>query len=285
MSEGIETFNAAKAIMEGGASTAPALVKEETPQIEKPTENAKDISREFAALTRKQKEIYLKEKELKEREARFKEIDSLEALKDTDPLEYLTKKGLKFDDIVQKVLKQGEEPTSDDKISLLEKRIEAMVKAQEDKERAREEEFKKSKADADEKAIANFREKIKNDLSSDMDKYEFINHEGAFDTVFEVIEEKWLQDKTKPLMSVSEAADLVEKHFEDKYLKAMTLKKLGNKPATEARFQDAVQTESVPAPTLKSNMTPSSTNSSKDHLTFEDRIEEAKKLMRSQGYR
>lgn len=282
MSEEIQSFNAAKEILQGGASPAAAPVPEEVTTEAKPTENTKDVSREFAALTRKQKEIYLKEKALKEQEARYRELDAIEALKDQDPLEYLTKKGLKFDDIVQKVLKNGEEPTPEDKISALEKRIEQLVKAQEDKERAKEEELKKSKQDADEKAIANFKQKIENDLSGN-DKYKFINHEGAFDDVFDVIELKWQQDKTKPLMSVEEAAELVEAHFKQKYTKAMALMGLETKAATEQKFSNALETEGMPAPTLTSNITPSSTQSKKDYMTFEDRVEEAKRLMRSSG--
>lgn len=284
MSEEIQSVSAAKAILEGGTGTTPAPIAEETKVDEKPTENTKDFSREFAALTRKQKEIYLKEKQLKELEQKYKAIDELENLKDQDPLEYLTKKGLKFDDIVQKVLKHGEEPTAEDKISALEKRIEAMLKAQEDKERAKEEELKKSKQDADEKAIANFKQKIQNDLSGN-DKYVFINHEGAFEDVFDVIEEKWSQDKTKPLMSVQEAADLVENYFKVKYEKAVALLKTETKTATESKFPSESKIEVSPAPTLNSLVTPSSTNSSKEYMTFEDRMEEAKKLMRTSGYR
>lgn len=276
----MDQLTEAKAILEGKNLTPPP----EAP-IEVLKEETKDVSREFAALTRKQKEIYQKEKELKEKEAMIRQIEELEALKDQDPLEYLNKKGLKFDDIVQRALKNGEEPTPEDKITALEKRIEQLVKAQEEKERLKEEEAKKAKQEADEKAIASFKEKIKNDISGNLDRYELINHEGAFDIVFDVIEEKWLADKTKPLMSIEEAADLVEAHFLEKYQKALGLKKLGNKPATEAKDLDAVETESLPAPTLKSNVTPSSSNTTKDYMSFEERMEEAKKLMRANGFR
>lgn len=276
-------ISAAKEILESQVLT-PTQPELQT-QPEAPKEEAKDVSREFAALTRKQKEIYLKEKELKEKEAMIRQIEELEALKDQDPLEYLNKKGLKFDDIVQRALKNGEEPTPEDKISALEKKIEQMVKLQEEKERQKEEDAKKAKAEADEKAIASFKEKIKNDLSGNLDRYELINHEGAFDIVFDVIEEAWLADKTKPLMKIEEAADLVEQHFFEKYQKALGLKKLGAKAAKEPESLDAVETESLPAPTLKSSVTPSSSNTTKDNMTFEERMEEAKKLMRANGFR
>lgn len=279
----MDQMNEAKAIIEGSFQT-PQQEKVAAP-IETPKEETKDVSREFAALTRKQKEIYQKEKELKEKEAMIRQIEELEALKDQDPLEYLNKKGLKFDDIVQRALKNGEEPTPEDKISALEKRIEQLVKAQEEKERLKEEDAKRAKQEADEKAIASFKEKIKNDISGNLDKYELINHEGAFDIVFDVIEEAWLADKTKPLMSIESAADLVEAHFFEKYQKALGLKKLASKAATKPESLNAVETESFPAPTLKSSVTPSSSNTAKDYMTFEERMEEAKKVMRAGGYR
>lgn len=278
----MDQLTEAKAILEGKPATPPPPAAPAAPEVK---EEVKDVSREFAALTRKQKEIYAKEKELKEKEALIKQMEELEALKDQDPLEYLNKKGLKFDDIVQRALKNGEEPTPEDKISALEKRIEQLVKAQEEKERQKEEDAKRAKQEADEKAIASFKEKIKNDISGNLDRFELINHEGAFDIVFDVIEEAWLADKTKPLMSIEEAADLVEAHFLEKYQKALGLKKLGNKPATEAKDLNAVETESLPAPTLKSNVTPSSSNTTKDYMSFEERMEEAKKLMRANGFR
>lgn len=278
----MDQLTEAKAILEGKPATPPPPAAPAAPEVK---EEVKDVSREFAALTRKQKEIYAKEKELKEKEALIKQMEELEALKDQDPLEYLNKKGLKFDDIVQRALENGEEPTPEDKISALEKRIEQLVKAQEEKERQKEEDAKRAKQEADEKAIASFKEKIKNDISGNLDRFELINHEGAFDIVFDVIEEAWLADKTKPLMSIEEAADLVEAHFLEKYQKALGLKKLGNKPATEAKDLNAVETESLPAPTLKSNVTPSSSNTTKDYMSFEERMEEAKKLMRANGFR
>lgn len=279
----MDQISAAKEILEGKLAQQSPVEPEVA--VETPKEETKDVSREFAALTRKQKEIYLKEKELKEKEAMIKQIEELEALKDQDPLEYLSKKGLKFDDIVQRALKNGEEPTPEDKITALEKKIEQMIKAQEEKERLKEEESKKAKQEADEKAIVSFKEKIKNQLSGDLDRFELINHEGAFDIVFDVIEESWLADKTKPLMKIEEAAELVEQHFLEKYQKALGLKKLGTKVAKEPEGLNAVETESLPAPTLKSSVTPSSSNTTKDYMTFEERMEEAKKVMRAGGFR
>jgi hypothetical protein len=275
-----ELMNEARGILEGKPMPPPAMPKDETQPAE-----VKDYSREFAALTKKQKDIFAKEKELKEKEAMIKQLEEIEALKEQDPLEYLNKKGLKFDDIVQRALKNGEEPTPEDKISALEKRIESLIKSQEEKEKAKEEEQKRLKLEADEKAIANFKQKIETFVSGDLEKYELINHEGAFDVVFDVIEEQWLKDKTKPLMGIEEAAELVENHFFEKYQKALALKKLGKKVETKSESLDAVETASLPTPTLKSNVTPSASSPSKEHLSFDERMEEAKKLLRANGFR
>ena len=103
--------------------------------------------------------------------------------------------------------------------------------------------------------------------------------------VFDVIEEKWKEDKTQPLMSIEEAADKVENYFLEKYKKAQALKKLGATKATVSETLNAVETASEPAPTLKSSLTPSSSVASQGDLTFEQRMEEAKKLLRANGFR
>lgn len=246
-------------------------------QGQNPQQNGdQDVARQFAALTRKQKELFAKEQAIAERQKKYEEIEALESLRETNPLEYLKKKGMKFEDIMQKALKEGEEPTVEEKLAALEKRLADEAKAREEEKKLKEENDLKAKQEAEQKFIDDFKKKIETDLKADVEKYELINTQNAFGLVYSVIEENWETNRT--VMPIHEAAEKVEDYLLGEAKKLLALKKLGissAKPDPVAQIQTKVD-----MPTLNSSVTPTTPEPKGKYLSDEESLAEAAKLLK-----
>jgi len=270
------------------AQQAPVETGTPAPEVKK-TEDT-DFSRRFAALSKRQKDLFNKEQELKKQELRYKELEEIESLREKNPLEYLKKKNMNFDDLLSSVLKENEPPTVEDKLTALEKKIEAYQKAEEEKALRAKEEAEKAAKENEQKAIDGFKKEIDAFIKSDVEKYELINANGATEMVFEVISENY--QKTQQVMPTEEAAQLVEAYLEQELDKILKLKKVASKfgPKPEEKLGlnpvDKMQQQAphLLTQTLKSTVTPSASSSTSDaNLSFEERMEKAKALMRQTG--
>lgn len=247
----------------------------EQPQNPAPAPDA-DTAKQFAALSKRQKELFLREQELNSRLNKLKEQEEIEALREANPLEYIKKKGLKFEDLMQKALKDGEEPTTEEKLAAIQKRLDDELKAREDEKKKQLEDAEKAKKDAEQKFIDDYKKKIETDIKAEADKYELINTQNAFGLVFSVIEENW--EKNREVMSIQDAADKVEDYLLVEAKKLLALKKLGissAKPDPEAQIHTKTE-----MPTLNSSTTPSTTTRTDKYLSDEESLAEAAKLLK-----
>lgn len=207
-----------------------------------------EFTAKFAALTRKQKELFVREQEIKKKWDLVQKYEQMEKLKAEDPYKFAKEQGLDFDRLVQGAVKDGEPPTIEDKIAAMEKKIAAYEKEKEESLKQSQERESQNKVDA-------FKKSIDDVISTNADKYELISLEGANETVFEVIQQHFLRTEsetgTGELLSVDAAADMVEKFLNDKALKLLQAKKLGftmNKPEPKA--------PEAPAPKLMEDVLP-----------------------------
>lgn len=265
--EGQAPASASEILKEKGAQGAPAGEAQDA-----------DFSRKFAALSKRQKELFLKEQALKEQESKYKPYEELEVLKQKNPLEFIKKSGLSVDQIIEMAIKEGEPPSVDDKFSAMEKKYNDLVAKMEAKEKeARENEEKKT--------IDAFKKNLENELKSKADKFELVNALGVFETVYDVIAEKFQQ--TGEIISTDEAAEMVENYYFNEAKKLKNVKKLWGSVETKTdEPSSTVKTDALPGATLNSAIKASSSGSSSDEdLTFEQRVEKARALMKAQGFR
>jgi hypothetical protein len=204
-----------------------------------------EFASKFAALTRKQKEIYFKEQELKKREEKVSKYESWEKLKTDNPFQFALEHGLDIDGLIKGAVKHGEPTSVEDKLEQLQKKVEAYEKAEQEK-------VLKSQQDQEKQSIDNFKKSIKDKLSSDLDKYELINLHGDFETVYDLMNERFLAAHTeyggeippeilKDILDVEKAAEEVENYFLNNAKKLLGARKLGAQPAkTNPESQDAV---------------------------------------------
>lgn len=247
------------------ATPAPAVNDKDAVQAvtEAKTENDPDFASKFAALTRKQKEIFIREQQLKQREEKISKYESLEKLKSENPFKYIQEQGMDLDSIIKGAAKDGEPPSVEDKVAALEKKIadyEAKIaKDQEDAVLRKQQE-----------QVDSFKNTVFDKVKADPERYELIHLEDAFGTVYEVIEEHFVRTQkelgTGEVLDTEKAAEMVEKFLQEKATKLLQAKKLGFKmaetsaspsPAKDQSAEPAKQNEHE-ALTLSSSLIPSS---------------------------
>lgn len=201
---------------------------EERPQSAVTQSSTKESSAGFhiddklAALAKKEREFFLKEKRMKELEAKLKRYEDLEQLKDQDPFEYLRAAGVDLEKTLAKYAEVGGKSV-DEKVVELEKRyqeLERMIREKEEQARRLQEQT----------AIETFRANLVKEVQGNQARWELVNNQEAYDLVFEVIERHFQVTKEQTgegeVLPVEKAADMVEKYFEDRVKKVIGTKKL-----------------------------------------------------------
>ena len=254
-------------------------------------------SERFAALARKEAEVYRRAQAVKQQQAEFvrqmeaqraemmrqaEEIKAYQSAKQAaalNPLDALKQLGLTYEQITEYVLNDNK-PTPTAEVQSVRQELEAF------KKQAREEQEKLVRAQRDQIAreqqqiVENFREEVSEYVSQHSDAYELTNLYGGASLVFDVINEHFNQ--TQKLLSIPEAAKLVEEHYEDLAKKAQATKKFA------ASTQKAASPQEVPAapapkpgPTLSNSLTAMPAGKAQSPRTDAERIAAA--LARLEG--
>ena len=267
-------------------TTTPPGVDTEDAEIKDDSSNK--FSKQFAALSRKEKALREREKSIQEMEARLKEAEGnqspakepepaelgIEELIQSKPLEALQKAGFSVDDILQMIAGEGEIPEHIQK-SRKEQALEAKIAELESKLDNRFEELEKNAVEKEHaKVVDSFKDELKGFIDSD-EAYEFIRFNEAYDTVYEVIQEHY--NETGKLLTEKEAADAVEEHLEEEAMKFTKLKKLQSKLGLKSEEENSDLNEdriSTPSMTLDNDMTATpSSNDPLKGLSVEERLE------------
>lgn len=252
-------------------------IEEKAPEKTEPKKDETPLSAKFAALAKKEKAIVRQQNELKDREqkreqeyaqkdaefkAREEKLAAASQLWETDPLGALEKMGYSYQKLTDMILsgKTLIDKKPEDPIEYAKKIEEKLRKEFADKETAREtaaakaqEDAKKNQAAEVERALSMFREEIGEHITAHPDDYELTQLYGQQELIIETVQEFY--DKHQRVLSVKEAADMVERYLYDEAQKALKTKKLGKKEEVP-KPKDEPKAAAPQSKTLNNNMTP-----------------------------
>ena len=166
---------------------------------------------------------------MKEMEARFSEVEGyqneysgIQELASKNPYEAMKKLGIDYDALTQQVINEGE-PTADQQLRLenetLRARLDKLEGAYNEEHKQREQVQAQA---ARNKLIDNVKQFV-----DDGGDYEFVQANDAYGLVAEVMQQHYI--RTKEIMEYSEAAKMVEGHFESEAERYLGSKKLQDK--------------------------------------------------------
>lgn len=252
----------------------------EASKEEAPKQDDKFASK-FAALSAKEKAILAKEQKLKaqmkEFESQMKEFEELKNLRKLakeNPLEYLKKGELTYDEITKRIL-SGENSEQVNQFKTLEQQVQDL---KQELERARQEQVQ-------DKVVA-FQAEIAKTIETNADKWELIRAFKSHDVVYNVIEQQF--SNNQKLLSIEEAADLVEDYLQKEVeanakllrqtKKAQNLFGAAAEAATKSK--NTQQAQVTEATTLTNKLSAEVPDRTHKPRSVEESLEQAAKLLR-----
>lgn len=221
----------------------------------------------FAALAKKERAIQQQATALKEREAKLEAFENIQRTATENPLKALEILGISYTQITDFIL-NDQKPTADLQVTSVRQEMEAMRK-----ERALEKEAtKKAQEDEHSRTLKQFHAEVDNFIATNAEQYELTALYKGAEIVQATIEQHFAL--TQKVLSIKEAADLVEAYFEDQVRAASSAKKFQAKQAPETPGQPKKEMERTKAPTLNNGMV-SSAPSLLPAKTEADRINRA----------
>lgn len=247
--------------------------KEETKSSEEGSkesaEEEKPLSSQFANLARKEKAIRAKAQEMKAKEEAFRarELEMSQKLEtlaelEKNPIKALRKLGWTYDKLTEAVLADTESEASSESASSssdnelvrkLEKEIAEIKQAQERSLKAQEE----AQQAQYKQAISMLKAETKQLVDGD-DSFELVRATGSYDDVVELIEKRFVE--TQEVMTVAEAARIVEDYLVEEATKLTSAKKIQQKlvsqssQKTESASNKSQEVTKQPAKTLTNSV-------------------------------
>lgn len=255
---------------------------EATQTEEAPKAPARELtSPQLSILAKREKALQKQREEIQKSkldlDSKYEEINKFKSLKEqakTNPLKFLEEAGLTYEELTNFIL-NGNKPTAEMETSSIKSEMQKLRDEIAQREQERENSAKAMDEKRAQEAISNFKENITGFLTGKPDDFELCNnYPESVDLIYDVIEAHFAQ--TEKVMSMEEAAKLVEDHFESEAMKVTSFKKIQSKlapkpaPTEEDGFQKAKQQAS---PTLNNSM--SQTVSGLSNSTENDRIKRA----------
>lgn len=260
-----------------------APVAAPAPEPEAPRERASD---RFAVLARKEQEVFRRAQAVRQQQAAIakqaEEIRAFEAAKRSarlNPLEALKQLGLTYDDVAQYVLNDNT-PTPDAQVQSVREELESYKRQMREEQESLIKQQQEQAAREQQAIVEQFREEVSDYIGQHADTYELTSLYGGASLVSDVIEEHFKM--AGKLLTIPEAAKLVEEHYEDLARKAQATKKFA---ATKQQVDSAQAQTQAPAPrmgpTLTNSLTATATANPQRPRSDEDRIKAA--LARLEG--
>ena len=225
------------------AAPAPEVAKE----AEKPAPPKAD---RFAVLARKEQDLLRRQQAVKQQQqllaAQAEEIRAFQEAKRQaalNPLDALKQLGLSYEQITEFVLNDNK-PTPNAEVQSVRQELEEFKRqAREEQARVLEQQ-RAMQAQEQQQIIEQFREEVSEYVSQQAETYELTNLYGGANLVSDVIEEHFKQ--SGKLLTIPEAAKLVEEHYEDLARKAQQTKKF----AVTQKVASTQGQTAAPAPKL-----------------------------------
>jgi hypothetical protein len=209
----------------------------------------------FAALAKKERAIQKQLADIKAREASVKAFESLKASATSNPLEALKALGLSYEQITQYLL-NGNKPTPEAEVSQVRQDLEKLKQEQVQREEQAKVAAKQAAEREYQQTLEDFSSEVKGFVQSNKDSYELTNMYQGEEIVLSTIEQHFAN--TKRIMSIKEAADLVEAYFEEQVKAAQQTKKFQAKQEPKvSEGQPKRESVSKSTPTLSNGLTSS----------------------------
>lgn len=232
------------------------------PQVKKPDEKEEKASQRFALLAKKEKALYQNSQKIKAQEAVIEEkltaLNNYENFKKQvaqNPMLALQELGISYEQLTQYVLTNKMPNSSELEIKSVRDEMAELRKQQEERDKKAEEGRIAGLQARAKQEIAAFQQQIGDYISSNVDKYELINLNEATHLVFQTVENHF--EKTKRILSIEEASDIVEKYLEDQVEKNLRAKKLAQRATPQPKKEDTKQVPTAQPRTLTNEMTSS----------------------------
>ena len=218
------------------------------PEAPKPEATEKALSPQYAALARKEKALRAQVQQFKQEQATFKQqMDQFQAQKaeidrklamldrlDKDPWSVLNEKGVTYDQITAQVLSQ---PSAQDQAIA---KLEAQIKAQNDAIERQQKAAEQQQTEQYQQAVNQIRFEAKT-LVANNPEFEMVKATNSVNDVVELIEKTFKEDQV--LLTVEEAAQMVEEYLTDEALRIAKVNKIQQrlKPAASPAAQPKQQ--------------------------------------------
>lgn len=256
------------------ATETPAVV--EAPKAPPKSDAFAALAKREKAIVRRDQEIKAREQALAEKDRQFQEWQKSREEDDrtwqSNPLEALKKRNVSYEQLTNVIL-NGEKPTPEMVAAeTARQQIEEFKKSQAEERRQAAEAQQKAQEQQYNAALDQFRGQIKDFVSTNSDQYELISLYDANETVLATIEQHW--QKTKRVLDVKEAADLVEKYLDEQASKIQQTKKFQAKVQPQPKA-DSKQTTNAPRPPTLNNNLSATAPASNAPLSWEERYKRA----------
>lgn len=276
--------------IEGNGAEAPAnvetsaeTVETEVQTTEQSTEESStpDLSKQFAALSRKEKDLRSREQQYEEKlaelEAKFNSTASIEQDNEQpnelplehrlkrNPLKTLEEMGFGYEKLTELALNDGKLPP-EMQMQLMREELESDYKTKFEELEAKLNEKETAEQEQKYEAVVdNFKTEIKQLVASDTEKYELINASESQELVYDIISEHY--NETNRILPIEEAAQAVENHLLEEFQKYSNLKKLSSKgdEASEPSLEELRQ-----SPTLSNDLSAQSINNTDKKLSDDE---------------
>jgi hypothetical protein len=267
-----------------GGPPAEAAAPAPEPVAEKPPE--KPRADRFAMLARKEQDLLRKQQAVRQQQQILaQQAEQLRAFEQAkkqavlNPLDVLKQLGLTYEQITEYVLNDNK-PTPNAEVMSVRQELEEFKRAQREEQQQLLQQQREMLAQEQQQTIAAFREEVGEYVQQHSETYELTSLYGGANLVSDVIEEHFKQ--SGKLMTIPEAAKLVEEHYEDLARKAQQTKKFA---ATQQQVASSQGQSAAPVPklgpTLSNNLSASVAAAPKSSRSDADRIAAA--LARLEG--
>lgn len=227
----------------------------------------------FAALAKKERALQKQMSEIKAAQAKMSDWEKARTEATTNPIKALEMLGLSYEQITQFML-NGNKVTPELEIQAVKKQIADMKVEQENKVKA-ELEASQNKAKAEyQRTLSEFNQEVGDFVKQHSGDYELTAMYQGEAIISATIEQHYTN--TKKILSIKDAADLVEKYFEDQVAAAQKTKKFQAKqtPKEEKGQPKRESVSKQSTPTISNELT-SSAPSLLPAKTEQDRINRA----------
>ena len=259
----------------------PPSAGEETAASDIPTSGAADFSSQFAALSRKERDLHLRQKELAAQEQRMgdmaKKLEDYEktmSLAKENPEAFLERSGLSMKELLTRELNGGDLPENE----VLKKQLADQAKQIEDLRQSQVEKEKQAEQQRLHQLRTDYVDQIKTTIDNvDGDKFELVKAANAYETVYAVLQQSY--NETGKDIGMEAAGEIVEDYYRkelERYKDTAVLKKLSGgstEPVQNELATSPAESEQKPRTTRTLENTPVATPAEPERpLTRDERL-------------